>query len=171
MRVHGRIQSIFFKTHIVNKPAEKPAKWKPNATVAAIVEQNGKFLLVEEETERGNRFNQPAGHLEDDETLLQAVIRETLEETAYTFTPELLLGIYHWKHRHNDTTYLRFAFIGKAGAHNPTQALDDGIVRAVWMGVDEMREKAHLMRSEQVLACVEDYLSGKRFPLEVLTHL
>lgn len=145
--------------------------WKPNATVAAIVEENGKFLLVEEETSRGNRFNQPAGHLEDNETILSAVIRETLEETAYDFQPEALLGIYHWKHTHNDTTYLRFAFIGQVQNHRPDQTLDDGIIRTVWMSIEEMREKAALMRSEQVLTCAEDYLSGKHYPLETITHL
>ena len=149
----------------------KKIPWKPNATVAAIVEQNGKFLLVEEQTERGNRYNQPAGHLENNETLLQAVIRETMEESAYEFTPEALLGIYHWKHEHNDTTYLRFAFIGKVGVHYSMQELDDGIVQAVWMDIDEMRDKANLMRSPQVLTCVEDYLAGKRYPLQVVTHL
>jgi ADP-ribose pyrophosphatase YjhB (NUDIX family) len=149
----------------------KKPQFKPNTTVAAIVEQNGKFLLVEEETDRGNRYNQPAGHLEDNETLIQAVIRETLEESAYEFTPEALLSVYHWKHPHNDTTYLRFAFIGKVGVHYPMQELDDGIVQAVWMSIDEMREKASLMRSPQVLTCVEDYLAGKRFPIEVITNL
>jgi 8-oxo-dGTP pyrophosphatase MutT (NUDIX family) len=153
-----------------NQP-KKNSQWKPNATVAAMIEQNGKFLLVEEETDRGNRYNQPAGHLEDGETLLQAVIRETMEESAYEFTPEKLLGIYHWKHTHNDTTYLRFAFIGKVGTHYPTQALDTGIVQAVWMSIDEIRDKAHLMRSEQVLSCIEDYLAGKSYPLSVITHL
>ena len=146
-------------------------QWKPNTTVAAIIEQNGKFLLVEEQTDRGNRYNQPAGHLEDSETLIQAVIRETMEEAAYEFAPEFLLGIYHWKHTHNDTTYLRFAFIGKLGVHYPMQELDDGIVQAVWMSIDEMREKASLMRSPQVLMCVEDFLAGKRYPLQVVTHL
>ena len=146
-------------------------QWKPNTTVAAIVDQNGKFLLVEEQTERGNRYNQPAGHLEDGESLIQAVIRETMEESAYEFTPQALLGIYHWKHQHNDTTYLRFAFIGSVGRHYPLQQLDDGIVQAVWMSIDEMRDKASLMRSPQVLSCVEDYLAGKRYPLAVLTHL
>ncbi len=155
----------------MKKTSAKKEQWKPNATVAAIVEQNGKFLLVEETTSRGNRFNQPAGHLEDGETITQAVIRETLEETAYDFTPESLLGIYHWKHDHNDTTYLRFAFIGKVGQHYPEQALDDGIIRTVWMTIEEMREKEALMRSEQVLTCVEDYLSGKHYPLETITHL
>ena len=145
--------------------------WKPNTTVAAIVERDHKFLLVEEKTDRGNRFNQPAGHLEDGESLIEAVVRETLEESAYEFTPEALLGVYHWKHPHNDTTYLRFAFIGKAGVHYPKQELDDGILRAVWMSADEIREKQNLMRSPQVLRCVEDYLADKRFPLEVVTHL
>jgi 8-oxo-dGTP pyrophosphatase MutT (NUDIX family) len=155
----------------VKKQPRKTSQWKPNTTVAAIVEQNGKFLLVEEETDRGNRFNQPAGHLEDGETLLQAVIRETMEESAYEFIPEALLGIYHWKHSHNDTTYLRFAFIGKVGVHYPTQDLDQGIVQAVWMSIAEMRDKAGLMRSDQVLTCIEDYLAGKRYPLQVITHL
>ena len=146
-------------------------QWMPHATVAAIVEDHGKFLLVEEETDRGNRYNQPAGHLEDKESLLAAVVRETMEETAYTFHPEALLGIYHWKHEHNDSTYLRFAYIGRVSHHQPTQALDEGIVRSVWMTVEEMREQAMLMRSPQVLKCVEDYLAGKRYPLEVITHL
>ncbi len=146
-------------------------QWMPHATVAAIVEDNGKFLLVEETTDRGNRFNQPAGHLEDNETLIEAVVRETLEETAYTFNPTELLGIYHWKHEHNDTTYLRFAYIGKVSEHQPERALDEGIIRSVWMTVDEIRSKATLMRSPQVLTCIEDYLSGQRFPLSVVTHL
>ncbi len=149
----------------------KRIPWKPNVTVAAIIEQNGKFLLVEEETNRGPRFNQPAGHLEDGETLTEAVIREVMEESAYEFIPESLLGIYHWKHEHNDTTYLRFAFIGKAGTHYPQQRLDEGILRVVWMTADEIRAKETVTRSPQVLMCVEDYLAGKRFPLEALTHL
>jgi 8-oxo-dGTP pyrophosphatase MutT (NUDIX family) len=146
-------------------------QWMPHTTVAAIVEDNGKFLLVEEVTERGNRLNQPAGHLENNETLIEAVIRETLEETAYTFKPESLLGIYHWKHEHNDTTYLRFAYIGSVSNHQADLALDEGIIRAVWMTADEMRSNAMLMRSPQVLTCVEDYLSGQQFPLSVITHL
>jgi 8-oxo-dGTP pyrophosphatase MutT (NUDIX family) len=145
--------------------------WKPNTTVAAIVEQNGKFLLVEEETADGVRLNQPAGHLEDGETMLQAVVRETSEETAYDFTPESLLGVYHWRHPNKDITYLRFAFIGKVSGHNPAQKLDDGIIRAVWMSLDEIRANAAIHRSPQVLTCVEHYLAGQRFPLSVLTHL
>ncbi|PKO47338.1 MAG: NUDIX hydrolase [Betaproteobacteria bacterium HGW-Betaproteobacteria-22] len=146
-------------------------QWMPHATVAAIVEDNGKFLLVEEITDRGNRFNQPAGHLEDNETLIDAVIRETLEETAYHFEPVSLLGIYHWKHAHNNSTYLRFAYIGKVSQHQPKLALDEGIIRTVWMSAQEMRDNAMLLRSPQVLTCVEDYLNGQRFPLAVVTHL
>ena len=146
-------------------------QWMPHATVAAIIEDDGKFLLVEESTDRGNRFNQPAGHLEDNESLIEAVVRETLEETAYAFEPTSLLGVYHWKHEHNDTTYLRFAYIGHVSNHQPQLGLDDGIIRTVWMTADEIRNNANLMRSPQVLTCIEDYLSGQRFPLSVVTHL
>ncbi|OYY03644.1 MAG: NUDIX hydrolase, partial [Mehylophilales bacterium 35-46-6] len=103
--------------------------------------------------------------------LLEAVVRETLEETAYTFEPTALLGIYHWKHEHNATTYLRFAYIGNVTAHQAELKLDDGIIRAVWMTEDEIRANAALMRSPQVLICIEDYLNGQRYPLSVVTHL
>ena len=146
-------------------------QWRPHATVAAIVEQDGKFLLVEENTERGNRFNQPAGHLEDNESLIQAVVRETLEETAYDFEPQSFLGVYHWKHEHNETSYLRFAYIGSVSNHQPLQALDNGIIRAVWMTIDEIRCKQLQLRSPQVLTCFEDYLRGQKFPLSVVKYL
>lgn len=145
--------------------------WKPNTTVAAIVEQDGKFLLVEEHTSDGLRLNQPAGHLENNETLLEAVIREAREETAHSFQPEALLGVYHWRYAAKDITYLRFAFIGSVTGHDPAQALDDGIIRTVWLNYQELKASAHLHRSPQVLRCVEDYLAGQRFPLKVLTHL
>lgn len=145
--------------------------WKPNTTVAAIVEQDGRFLLVEEETDEGIRLNQPAGHLENGETLLQAVVRETNEETAYRFEPQALLGIYHWKHPKKDITYVRFAFIGKASDHNPAQALDTGIIRALWLSRNEVIGRQHELRSPQVLTCIDDYLAGQSFPLQVLTHL
>lgn len=145
--------------------------WKPNTTVAAVIEQDGRFLLVEEKTTDGIRLNQPAGHLEKGETLIEAAIRETSEETAYDFTPEHLLGVYHWCHPSKDITYLRFAFIGHAANHNPVQKLDDGILRAVWMSADEIRQTQTIHRSPQVLTCIEHYLAGQRFPLSVLTHL
>ena len=145
--------------------------WKPNTTVAAIIEQDGRFLMVEENTTEGVRINQPAGHLDEGETLLQGVTRETLEETAHDFTPTALLGIYLWQRPAKDITYLRFAFVGKVGAHHPELDLDDGIIRAVWMSLEELRASQAIHRSPQVLKCVEDYLAGQRFPLAVLSHL
>jgi ADP-ribose pyrophosphatase YjhB (NUDIX family) len=146
-------------------------QWKPNTTVAAIVEQDGKFLMIEEETAEGIRINQPAGHLEQGETLIQAVIREANEESAYDFIPQRLLGIYHWQRPDKDITYLRFAYIGKVGAHRPAQQLDEGVLRAVWMTADELRTSQAHHRSPQVLKCVEDYLAGQSYPLEVVNHL
>lgn len=145
--------------------------WKPNVTVAAVVERDGKFLLVEEETADGLMFNQPAGHLERGETLIEAVCRETWEETAHRFTPEALLGVYHWQHPKKGITYLRFAFIGSVSGHDPAQPLDEGIVRAVWLTPEEIRATADRHRSPQVLKCLEHYLAGQRFPLSVLSHL
>ena len=145
--------------------------WKPNVTVAGVIEQDGKFLLVEEDTADGLLFNQPAGHLEQGESLLAAVTREVREETAYAFTPTGLLGVYHWQHPKKDITYLRFAFVGEITGHDPKQKLDTGILRACWLTPDEIRNSADRHRSPQVLTCVEHYLAGQRFPLSVLTHL
>jgi len=145
--------------------------WKPNTTVAAVVEVDRKFLLVEEDTVDGIRLNQPAGHLEDGETLLQAVIRETQEESAYTVKPEALLGIYQWQLSEKDITYMRFAFIASVVAHDAKQKLDTGIIRAIWLGADEIKANQHRLRSPQVWKCVEDYLAGQRFPLSVITHI
>ncbi|MBI4936912.1 MAG: NUDIX hydrolase [Nitrosomonadales bacterium] len=144
--------------------------WKPNVTVAAIIEQEGKFLLVEEHTSQGVRFNQPAGHLEPDESLLAAVVRETREETANEFEPQHLVGIYRWPAPQSDITYLRFAFAGSATAFYPEQKLDEGIIRAVWMTPQEIRASQAQHRSPLVLRCVQDYLSGKRYPLDLLVH-
>lgn len=144
--------------------------WKPNVTVAAVVEQDGKFLLVEEETDDGIRLNQPAGHWEPDETLVQGTIREALEETAYHFKPEWLQGIYSWHHPRKDITYLRFAFVGSVQNHEPQRQLDKGILRAVWLSPDEIRASAECHRSPLILRCVEDHLAGKRYPLELVTH-
>lgn len=144
--------------------------WKPNVTVAAIVEQDGRFLLVEEHTSHGIRFNQPAGHLEANESLLAAVAREALEETAYEFEPQHLVGVYRWPAPQSDITYLRFAFAGRTLAHHPRRALDEGIIRAVWMTPQEISASQPQHRSPLVLRCVEDYLSGKRYPLDLLVH-
>ena len=147
-----------------------PMIWKPNVTVAAVIERENRFLLVEEETSQGLRFNQPAGHWEAGETLAEATTRETLEESAYDFAPQHLIGIYRWHTKTSDTTYLRFAFCGNVTAHYPDRALDDGIVRALWMTIDEIRTSQSLHRSPLVLRCCEDYLAGKCYPLDILVH-
>jgi 8-oxo-dGTP pyrophosphatase MutT (NUDIX family) len=144
--------------------------WKPNVTVAALMECDGQFLLVEEETAEGVRFNQPAGHLDEGESLVAACTREALEETAYAFTPTELVGIYQWPRPQGDITYLRFAFAGKVGAHETARKLDTGILRAVWMTPAEIAACAERHRSPLVLQCVQDYLAGRRFPLDLIRH-
>ncbi len=144
--------------------------WKPDVTVAAVIERDGKFLLVEEETAQGVRFNQPAGHLEADESLLDAVKREVLEESAYHFVPQHLLGIYRWHSADSDTTYLRFAFTGKITGHDPDRSLDTGILQALWLTSDEIRATQLRHRSPLILRCVDDYLDNKRYPLDLLVH-
>ena len=144
--------------------------WKPNVTVAAVIEQQGKFLLVEEHTTHGLLFNQPAGHLEPNESLVEAVAREVLEESAYQFEPQYLIGIYRWHSTRADTTYLRFAFGGRVVEHYPERALDDGIVRAVWVTTEELRASLERHRSPLVLRCIEDYIAGKKYSLDILVH-
>jgi 8-oxo-dGTP pyrophosphatase MutT (NUDIX family) len=144
--------------------------WKPNVTVAALIERDGSFLLVEEETDDGLRFNQPAGHLDKGESLVAACTRETLEETAWGFTPTALVGVYQWPRPSGDITYLRFAFSGKLGAHEAGRELDAGIQRAVWMTPDQIRATAERHRSPLVWQCVTDYLAGRRFPLDLVRH-
>lgn len=144
--------------------------WKPNVTVAAVVEQDGRFLLVEEETAEGLRFNQPAGHLDEGESLVAACTREALEETAYAFAPTALVGVYQWPRPQGDITYLRFAFSGKVGARETARQLDTGILRAVWMTPAEIAACAERHRSPLVLQCVQDYLAGRRFPLDLIRH-
>lgn len=144
--------------------------WKPNVTVAALIERDGKFLLVEEETEDGLRFNQPAGHLDEGESLVVACAREALEETAWGFTPTVLVGIYLWPRPQGDITYLRFAFAGELGEHHEGRELDAGIRRAVWMTPDEIGAVEPRHRSPLVRQCVRDYLAGRRYPLELLRH-
>ena len=144
--------------------------WKPNVTVAAVVEREGRFLLIEEDTAHGRLFNQPAGHLEPGESLIHAVARETLEESAYTFEPTGLLGVYQYHSDADGVTYMRFAFTGKIVGHDAGRALDKGIVRAAWLTPEEIRHDASRHRSPLVMRCVEDYLAGRRYPLDVLYH-
>lgn len=146
-------------------------RWKPHVTVAAVIERDGRFLLIEEEADGGLRLNNPAGHLDCGESLPHACARETLEETAFAFTPSALVGIYLSRQQRgdgNDITYLRFAFCGELGLHDPDRALDTGIVRTIWMTADEIRTSTARHRSPLVLQCMEDYLRGKRHPLDLV---
>ena len=154
-------------------------RWKPSVTVAAVIARDfggiQKFLLVEEETRDGLRLNNPAGHLDPGESPLQACIRETLEETAFHFKPTAIVGVYLSRFERQqpegllDITYLRFAFCGELGAHVEGQALDEGIVRTLWHTADELRANVDMHRSPLLLRCVEDYLAGRRYPLELVT--
>lgn len=146
-------------------------QWKPNATVAAIAEKDGRFLLVEEKINENLVFNQPAGHLEHGETLIEAVKREVQEETAWEFEPEYLIGVYLYPNPHKtEITYLRFCFYGHCSNEHKGQALDEGIVRAAWLSREEIEKERERMRSPLVTHCIDDYLKGNRYPLELLHH-
>jgi len=145
--------------------------FRPDVTVAALVERDGLFLLVEEHINSKLVLNQPAGHLEDAESLVDAVIRETLEESAWHFSPKALVGIYLWKHPDTGRSFLRAAISGTVTHHEPQRKLDRGIERVVWLTRDQIVAKSARLRSPMVLRCVDDYLSGASYPLEVLQYL
>ncbi len=147
-------------------------RWKPSVTVAAVIERDGRFLLVEEHTPEGLRLNNPAGHLDPGESPVQGCAREALEETGHPFEPTALVGVYLSRFRREatgeDITYLRFAFCGTLGERDPARRLDTGIVRTVWMTPEEVRASADRHRSPLVVRCMEDYLRGQRHPLELV---
>ncbi len=147
---------------------------RPSITVAAVIERGGQFLLVEEEKEGRIVYNQPAGHLEQHESLAEACKREVLEESAWHFQPRELVGIYRWSKpatgSEQGVTFVRFAFCGELREREPERKLDAGIVRAVWLDADAIRASQGRHRSPLVLRCVEDYLAGKRYPLAALVE-
>ena len=145
--------------------------WNPEVTVAAIVELDGRFLMVEERVSGRLVLNQPAGHLEDRETLLEAAVRETREETAWRFHPEALVGVYLWRSPVTERSFLRFAFCGTVDDHQPTLPLDIGIVRALWMSHEQLLAQPARLRSPLVLRCLDDFLLGKRQPLETVANV
>ena len=145
--------------------------WKPHVTVAAIIERDNQFLMVEE-TIKGQRvINQPAGHLDPDESLIDAAIRETQEETAWQFNPEAVTGIYLWTHPKNGESFLRVAFCGSCDNHDKSQALDEGIDAALWMTREQLIQQSEMLRSPMVINCIDDYLAGKRYPLDCLIDI
>ena len=145
-------------------------RWKPSVTVAAIIERESRYLLVEEHTPEGLRLNNPAGHLDPGESPQQGVEREALEETACTFHAEALVGVYlsRFQRGSDDITYLRFAYCGSVSDPDPSRPLDRGIVRTLWMTPEEVRASADRHRSPLVLRCIEDHLAGRRWPLEAV---
>ena len=152
-------------------------RWKPSVTVAAVIERRvgdaSEFLLVEERTPEGLKLNNPAGHLDPEESLEQGAIREVLEETACVFAPVRLVGTYLSRFRRpstgEDVTYLRFAFGGTVGEPDPARTLDDGIVRTLWMTLPELHASRARHRSPHVLRCIEDFVAGRGYPLDAIT--
>lgn len=142
-----------------------------HVTVAAIAEHDGRFLLVEETVEGLLRLNQPAGHLEIGENLAQATVREALEETGCDFLPESLVGVYLWRVPDSDLTYLRAAFCGRIGPAHPGHVLDTGIERTLWLNRADILARQAQWRSPLVLRCVDDYIAGRRYPLDLLVDL
>ena len=146
-------------------------RFQPRVTVAAVIEREGRFLLIEEETSDGLRLNNPAGHLDPGEAPAEGCVRETLEETAHHFTPTALVGIYLSRSERpgrEDVTYMRLAFCGELGLQEPHRPLDTGIVRTLWMTEQEIRASAERHRSPLLLRCLDDYLAGRRYPLSVV---
>jgi NADH pyrophosphatase NudC (nudix superfamily) len=142
--------------------------WKPHVTVAAVIEKNGHFLLVEETTDNGIAFNQPAGHLEVGEDLITAVKREVVEETAWQFEPEAVVAIQLWRKTPDFPSFMRFCFTGKVHSHDPNQKLDDDIIATHWLSHDDILRKQPQLRSPLVLLTMDEYLKGQRHPLSIL---
>ncbi|HTM59803.1 MAG TPA: NUDIX hydrolase [Burkholderiales bacterium] len=143
--------------------------WKPSVTVAAVIERGGRFLFVEERIEGRLVLNQPAGHLDPGESLVAACRREVLEETAHDFEPRTLVGVYRWHYAAKDVTFLRFCFAGEVSGQDPTRTLDAEIVRVHWLTPVELAARKSDHRSPLVAKCVADYLSGKRYPLDLFS--
>lgn len=145
--------------------------WYPHLTVATIIERDGHFLMVKEVSEGEVVFNQPAGHLEKDETLFEAAVRETLEETSWHVNIDALVGLYLYTSPQNNVTYFRALFAATALGHDPDRELDEGILEAPWLSLEQIKERTDELRSPLVLKCIEDYIDGKRLPLDSISHL
>ncbi|MBN8727945.1 MAG: NUDIX hydrolase [Xanthomonadales bacterium] len=151
-------------------PPEGSGIWRPRVTVATIVQRGEAFLLVEEDVRGARVFNQPAGHLEPGESLQQAAVRETLEETGWEVRPTCLVRVYQWRAR-SGREFLRFTFGAEALRHDPARPLDSGIVRAVWLTRDDLAADPSRLRSPMVLAGIDDWLAGRRLPLDAVARI
>ncbi len=156
-------------------PAEALAAdgvFRPNVTVAAVVERDGRFLLVEERSGDGRLvINQPAGHLEADESLVAAVVRETVEETGWRVEPTGLVAVYRWRHPVTDLVILRFTFAARALAELPDAKLDEPVERALWLSRAELLARSAELRSPMVLRSIDDHLAGRSMPLDLLVDV
>lgn len=146
-------------------------KWQPHITVAAVVECDDRFLMVEEESCGKIVINQPAGHLEREESLVNAVIRETLEETAWHINPTSIIGVYQWTNESDRHTFIRVGFAGECIGHEAERELDTGILKALWLTRHDLEKQEHRLRSPMVMQCIDDYLSGQRYPLHLVNDL
>ena len=145
-----------------------PEIWTPHATVATLIEQDGHFLLVEERDSEGRQvFNQPAGHVEERESILDAAVRETLEETGWRVELTYFIGIYTYL-AYNGVTYYRFCFAANALQKDQSATLDTDIVGTHWLTRDDLLERRSQWRSPLLMQCIDDYLAGKRFPLDLI---
>lgn len=157
-------------------PGMSDPRWTPNVTVAALIHQGGRWLLVEERTPEGLKLNNPAGHLDPGESPLQAVVRETLEETGRIFTPEAMVGVYLGRFQRpgrdgnegDDVTYLRFAFCGSVGERQPGSVLDTPIERTLWLTADEVAAESARHRSPLLARGMADHQAGRRYPLDLV---
>ncbi len=152
-------------------PNIQEAGVRPELTVAAVIERDGRFMFVEERIRSRLLINQPAGHVEPGETLLQAVSRETLEETAWTFVPGSMVGVYLWSRSPGKRTFLRVAYAGRCERHDERRVLDTGIERVIWLSRDELLARTPQLRSPMVLRAVDDYLAGIRYPVDLIRDI
>ncbi len=145
-----------------------PSVWTPHLTVAAVIEDGGHFLMVRERADGAYVYNQPAGHLEPDERLVDAIVREVLEETHRHFAPDALVGLYRWVHPVNGETHVRLTFSGRITGPAADVPADDAVIGADWWYYTELKAMADELRSPMVMRCLDDYLAGHRYPLEIL---
>lgn len=142
--------------------------WAPHVTVATIIERDNRFLMVYEESDGKKVYNQPAGHLDPNETLQEAAIRETLEETGWNVQLTGVVGVNLYTAPSNSITYFRTTFVAEALTHDANRKLDTGIIEAVWLTYEQLLERKDELRSPMTLQIIEDYRAGRRFPLNVV---